>query len=81
MRTFFLTALVLTAVAAAAVLLSVMAAREADAAIPFGAQFGAGSAFHIQKVTNVCGVNGCFRVQTQRVIHHQKAGNFPARHN
>jgi hypothetical protein len=29
----------------------------------------------VQKVANVCGSNGCVRVQTQRVVKHQKAGN------
>ena len=33
----------------------------------------------IQRVTNVCGSNGCVRVQTQRV-HHQKPGSVAAKH-
>jgi hypothetical protein len=33
----------------------------------------------VQRVTNVCGANGCVRVQTQRVKH-QKPGSVTAKH-
>jgi hypothetical protein len=33
----------------------------------------------IERVTNVCGANGCVRVQTQRV-QHQKPGSVAAKH-
>ncbi|MGA9322487.1 MAG: hypothetical protein WA858_15005 [Xanthobacteraceae bacterium] len=33
----------------------------------------------IVRVTNVCGANGCVRVQTQRVTH-QKPGSVAAKH-
>jgi hypothetical protein len=33
----------------------------------------------IERVTNVCGANGCVRVQTQRV-RHQKPGSVAAKH-
>jgi hypothetical protein len=33
----------------------------------------------VQRVTNVCGANGCVRVQTQRIQHH-KPGSAAAKH-
>ncbi len=33
----------------------------------------------VQQVTNVCGTNGCVRVQTQRV-RHQKPGSIAGHH-
>jgi hypothetical protein len=33
----------------------------------------------VQLITNICGANGCVRVQTQR-IRHQKPGSLPANH-
>ena len=38
------------------------------------------AALPIETVTNVCGNNGCVRVQTQRLAKHQKAGNAVPRH-
>jgi hypothetical protein len=63
---------ILAAVAAAALLAAVLAAYQAAAMPPGGAAAlepaGDGSLF--QKVTNVCGTNGCVIVQTRRVQHH-----------
>jgi hypothetical protein len=67
--------ILLTVLATAGILSSAMAAHEASAAMPRGARPETGTA-QAQPVANVCGVNGCVRVQTQRVIKHQKAGNF-----
>ena len=67
--------LLLTAVATAGVLLSGISARQADAAMPVGAGFAASAASHVETVANVCGTTACVRVQTQRVVKHQKAGN------
>jgi hypothetical protein len=53
------------------------AARQADAAMPLGPR--PGSAAHLQQITNVCGVNGCARVQTQRVVKHQRGTFVPGR--
>jgi hypothetical protein len=39
----------------------------------------AGSVAQVQPVTNVCGANGCARVQTQRVVKHQKGTFVPGR--
>jgi hypothetical protein len=33
----------------------------------------------VERVTNICGSNGCVRVQTQRVQHH-KPGSVAAKH-
>lgn len=67
-------AILLTVLATAGILLSVIAAREAGAAMPLGSRPGIGMA-QAQPIANVCGANGCVRVQTQRVVKHQKAGN------
>ncbi len=68
-------AILLTVLVTAGILSSAMAAREASAAMPHGARPDIGTA-QIQSVANICGVSGCVRVQTQRVVKHQKAGNF-----
>jgi hypothetical protein len=31
----------------------------------------------VRRITNVCGTNGCVRVQTQRVVHHRVPGRSP----
>jgi hypothetical protein len=54
-----------------------MAARQADAAMVLSGR--AGSVAQVQPVTNVCGANGCARVQTQRVVKHQKGTFVPGR--
>ena len=56
------------------VLLSGAAVLQAEAAMPISARPGTAAAV-VQKVANVCGSNGCVRVQTQRVVKYQKAGN------
>jgi hypothetical protein len=68
--------ILLTAVATASILASVMAAQQADAAMPLGAWPGIA---HVQPVTSVCGINGCARVQTQRVVKHQRGTFVPGR--
>jgi hypothetical protein len=70
-------AILLTALATASVLASAAAARQAHAAMPFGPR--PGSVAQVQPVTNVCGVNGCARVQTQRVVKHQRGTFVPGR--
>ena len=73
-------AILLTALATVGALLSGMAERQADAAMPFSSQPGTVAA-QVQTIANVCGTNGCARVQTQRVVKQQKAGNVvPNRH-
>jgi len=67
-------AILLTGFATMGVLLSGAAVWQADAAMPTGARPGAVAAF-VLKVANVCSSSGCVRVQTQRVVKHQKAGN------
>jgi hypothetical protein len=37
------------------------------------------AAARVQLVANICGANGCVRVQTQRV-QHRKPGSVPANH-
>jgi hypothetical protein len=66
-------AILLTIFASMGLLLSGTAVRQADAAMPISARPSAVAAF-VQKAANVCGSNGCVRVQTQRVVKHQKAG-------
>jgi hypothetical protein len=66
-------AIVLTALATVGALLSGTAVRQADAAMPF--RPSAATAAHVQTIANVCSSNGCVRVQTQRVVKQQKAGN------
>ena len=65
--------------AVATIVLLVSAARQADAAMPTATR-PAVAALPIETVTNVCGNNGCVRVQTQRLTKHQKAGNAVPRH-
>jgi hypothetical protein len=64
-----------TVVTTAGILLSGMVIRQADAAMPLTTRLGTAATFHAETITNVCGTNGCVRVQTQRVVKHQKAGN------
>ena len=73
MRTIFVTAV------AAGLLLCGVAGQQANAAMPMAAR-PAVRALPIETVTNVCGNNGCVRVQTQRLAKHQKAGNAVPRH-
>ena len=76
-------AILLTALATVGALLSGMAVRQADAAMPFSSQPStvAAQVHKVQTIANVCGTNGCARVQTQRVVKQQKAGNVvPNRH-
>ena len=77
-------ATLLTALATVGALLSGMAVRQADAAMPFSSQPSTVAAqvqTIVQTIANVCGTNGCARVQTQRVVKQQKAGNVvPNRH-
>jgi len=68
-------AILLTAFTTAGVLLSGTAMRQADAAMLFPARLGGAATFRAETIANVCGTNGCVRVQTQRVVKHQKAGN------
>jgi hypothetical protein len=73
-------AILLTALATVGALLSGTAMRQADAAMPFGPPPSTVTA-RVQTIANVCGSNGCVRVQTQRVVKQQKAGNvIPTRH-
>jgi hypothetical protein len=77
-------AILLTALATVGALSSGMAVRQADAAMPFSSQPSTVAAqvqTIVQTIANVCGTNGCARVQTQRVVKQQKAGNVvPNRH-
>jgi hypothetical protein len=68
-------AILLAVVTTAGVLLNGIVIRQADAAMPLTARLSAAATFHAETITNVCGTNGCVRVQTQRVVKHQKAGN------
>jgi hypothetical protein len=76
MRAIFVTAVVTAAV----VVFCGVTARQAHAAMPVVVPTVA-AALPIETVTNVCGTNGCVRVQVQRVVKHQKAGNVVPRHN
>jgi hypothetical protein len=67
--------ILLTVFAAAGILSSAMAVWDTGAAMPFRERSEIGPA-QPQAVANVCGANGCVRVQTQRVVKHQKAGNL-----
>jgi hypothetical protein len=75
MRAIFVTAVATVSV----VVLCGMAAPQASAAMPVASR-PAVMALPVETVTNVCGTNGCVRVQTQRVAKHQKAGNVVPRH-
>jgi hypothetical protein len=69
-----------TALAVAGLLLSGPSARHSEAATLAAAPIlGNAGAALVQQVANVCGANGCVRVQTQRV-HHQKPGSVPGKH-
>jgi hypothetical protein len=79
MRGIFLTGLVtslVTGVAVTSFVLSGLSACPAAAASVVSSDDGPAI---VQQVANVCGANGCVRVQTQRV-HHQKPGSVPAKH-
>jgi hypothetical protein len=69
-------AISVTAVATVVLLCGV--ARQVDA-MPMAAR-PAAAALPVETVTNVCGANGCVRVQVQRLAKHQKAGNAVQRH-
>ncbi len=43
------------------------------------ARVAAADSARVQRIANVCGTNGCVRVQTQRV-RHQKPGSVAANH-
>lgn len=69
-----------TSLAAAGFLLIGSFAHHAEAAMPAPVSIlRDGNAPLIQRVVNVCGANGCVRVQTQRVVHH-KPGSVAAKH-
>jgi hypothetical protein len=64
----------------ASIPLSALIAGDAKAGAPTPPLVTSGSdAPLIERVTNVCGANGCVRVQTQRV-QHQKPGSVAAKH-
>jgi hypothetical protein len=69
-----------TTIGAATILCCGMAARQAEATVPMAVPPTA-VILPIESVTNVCGNNGCVRIQTQRLVKHQKAGNVVPRHN
>jgi hypothetical protein len=72
--------ILLTGLAAASFLLGGLSTRDAEAAMLAAPTMSlAGQAPVVQRVTNVCGANGCVRVQTQRV-QHQKPGSVPGKH-
>ena len=62
----------------ASVLLGALACA-AEAAMLAASMPGGGDTRLVQRVTNVCGANGCVRVQTQRV-QHQKPGSLAGKH-
>jgi hypothetical protein len=63
----------------AASVLSGGPAFAAEAAMLAAPMPGLGDTQLVQRVANVCGANGCVRVQTQRV-QHQKPGSAAAKH-
>jgi hypothetical protein len=66
--------------AAASFLVCGLSARDAEAGMLAALTMShAGKAVVVQRVANVCGANGCVRVQTQRV-QHQKPGSVPGKH-
>jgi len=67
-------AILLTMLATAAIFSNTTTVRDANAAMLLGARPSVATA-QLQPIANVCGANGCTRVQTQRVVKHQKAGN------
>ena len=72
--------ILLSSLAVAGMVLSGMVSGDAAAATLAPASIVSdGSAPLVQRVTNVCGANGCVRVQTQRVQHH-KPGSAAAKH-
>ena len=68
-------AILFTMLSTAGILSNTMTAWDANAAMLLDARTSAATA-QAQAVANVCGANGCARVQTQRVVKHQKGGNF-----
>jgi hypothetical protein len=69
-----------TAATIASLLLGGPAARHAEAATLAPASILGNSGMPpIQYITNICGANGCVRVQTQRIQHH-KPGSVAAKH-
>jgi hypothetical protein len=73
----------LTALAVAFVLSTGVSIHRAEAAplgSPSALRTAAASATLVQQAANVCGSNGCVRVQTQRVIRRQKPGTIAANH-
>jgi hypothetical protein len=64
---------------ATVLLLCGVTGQHAEAAMPIPARPPV-ARLPIETVTNVCGTNGCVRVQTQRLTKHQKAGNAVPRH-
>jgi hypothetical protein len=70
----------LATLATASFLLTGSSAHQAEAAMLAPASIPHNSdAALIQRVVNVCGSNGCVRVETQRVVHH-KPGSVAAKH-
>lgn len=61
---------------AAAILCSGLSCAAADAAMQTASVHGAS----IQRVTNVCGSNGCAPVQTKRYTRPPKPGSVAAHH-
>jgi ribosomal protein L35AE/L33A len=72
----------LTSIAVAGILSGGMLGQGPEAATLTGrsvAHVAATTSALVQHVTNVCGNNGCVRVQTQRV-RHQKPGSVAGNH-
>jgi len=61
-------------IALAMLVLSATLTGHAAAAMPVAVQTldrAAADAAPVRKVVNVCGLNGCARVQTARIVHHR----------
>jgi hypothetical protein len=71
--------ILLAGLAAASFLLGGLSTRAETAMLAAPTTSYTGKAAVVQRVTNVCGANGCVRVQTQRV-QHQKPGSVPGKH-
>jgi hypothetical protein len=69
----------LTGLAVVALLLSAAGGRHAGAVTLAPASLRDFNPVVIQRVANVCGANGCVRVQTERV-RHQKPGSVAGHH-
>ena len=61
----------LMALAAAALLAGGMPGNRAEAMPPAAHGAAAGDTAVVRRVTNVCGTNGCVRVETTRLRKHQ----------